>query len=327
MSSKLWRSVISCAILAGAVPLSAQQKGQYFPGQYGLNAGILPGPGITYANLDINYPTNTFNDSSGNALNAKPSLNLWIIENIFYYVPDVKFLGGNLGFMAMAPTIANGSLTLEQVNRSGSAYGLTDLWLQPFMLGWHLKRADIQVGDGINYPTGRYSPGALNNIGSGYYGNHVFTGTTVYLTKDKGTSANLFTDWEVHGRRQGTNGTFKTPGQAFTDEWGVGQILPLSKDFSKLVQVGVIGYDQWQITANSGTIPLSGPLGNVIILPASSLPFYSFHAVGGQVGFIMPGKALNFFFKYEHEYLAYATTLGNTIVFGGSWTFRIPKTQ
>jgi hypothetical protein len=250
---KLWPP-IWCALLAGALPLGAQQKGQYFPGQFGLNAGILPDPGITYANLTVNYATNTFNDNNGNAFGPKPLLNLWVVENIFYYVPDNRILGGNLGFMVMAPTPANGSLTLEQVNLSGSAYGLADLWLQPFTLGWHLKRADIQVGDAIVYPTGRYSPGAFNNIGSGYYGNHVLTGTTVYLTRNKGTSANFSTDWEVHGERQGTNDTYKTPGQAFSDEWGVGQILPLSKNLSKLAQIGLIGYDQWQITANGGEL-------------------------------------------------------------------------
>lgn len=327
MSSKLWQPIVLSALLVGALPLGAQQKGQYVAGQFGLNAGILPDPGVTYANLTINYPTNTFNDSSGNALRPKPLLNLWIIQNIFFYVSDNKILGGHLGFMVAAPTIANGSLTLQQVNLKGSTYGIADIWLQPFTLGWHLKRADIQVGDAIMYPTGRYQPDALNRIGSGYYGNHVLMGTTVYLTKNKGTSANLFTDWEVHGQQPGTNGTSKTPGQAFSDEWGLGQVLPLSKDLSKLVQVGVIGYDQWQVTPNSGTIAVSGSLGNVIILPASSLPFYSFHAVGGQVNFIMPQKNLNFFFKYEHEYSAYATTLGNTLVFGGSWTLKIPKTQ
>lgn len=31
------------------------------------------------------------------------------------------------------------------------------------------------------------------------------------------------------------------------------------------------------------------------------------------------------FFKYEHEYKSYSHTLGNTIVFGGNWTLRIPK--
>jgi hypothetical protein len=198
-------------------------------------------------------------------------------------------------------------------------------WVQPFTVGWHLKRADLFIGDAFMCPTGRYSPGARNNVGSGYFGNHLTTGATLYLTKNKGTSANIFTDWEAHGSRQGTNGTFKSPGQAFTDEWGVGQILPLSKDFSKLIQVGVIGYDQWQITANGGTISVTLPSGTVIITPASTLPFYSVHAVGGQAGFIFPKKNLALFFKYEHEYKAYSRPIGDTHVFGGSWTLKFPK--
>ncbi|MGB2662547.1 MAG: hypothetical protein WAK48_01000, partial [Candidatus Acidiferrum sp.] len=104
-------------------PVQAQQKGQYMPGQYGLNAGVLPDPGFTYANLDLNYDTSTLNNSGGSAVTPKPKLNLWVIENIYYYVVDTKFLGGNIGFMAMIPTLANGSLTLEQVNTSGSTYG------------------------------------------------------------------------------------------------------------------------------------------------------------------------------------------------------------
>lgn len=160
VSSNHWKHIISCFVLAVALPLAAQQKGQYVPGQFGLNAGVMPDPGITYANLDLNYSTDTLTDSRGNALNPKASLSLWIVENIFYYVADNKILGGNFGVMIMAPSVANGSLTLDQVNGSGSAYGLTDIWLQPFNLGWHLKRADIQVGDALVYPTGRYSPGA-----------------------------------------------------------------------------------------------------------------------------------------------------------------------
>ena len=316
---KVWPLIILFIVVVGSLPLQAQQKGQYVPGQFGLNAGILPSPGFTYANMNINYDTSTINDASGNAVNPKPNLNLWIVENIFYYVSDAKVLGGNLGFMINVPTLANGSLTLEQVNVSGNTYGLADTWVQPFTLGWHLKRWDIQVGDAFMAPTGRYSPGAPNNIGSGYFGNHAFMGTTVYLTKNKGTSASIFTNWEVHGQKQITQGSvYKTPGQAFTDEWGFGQVLPLRKDFSKLLQVGVIGYDQWQLTDDK----LTGPAGTTVTSPA---PYYSVHAVGGQANFIMPRKNLTFFFKYLHEYKSYSHTLGNNIVFGGSWTLKIPK--
>ncbi len=30
---------------------------------------------------------------------SRARINVWAIENIFYYVPSFKFAGGNLGFM------------------------------------------------------------------------------------------------------------------------------------------------------------------------------------------------------------------------------------
>lgn len=51
---------------------------------------------------------------------------------------------------------------------------------------------------------------------------------------------------------------------------------------TQLLQVGLLGYDQWQIADNGGTFALSGPLGNVIILPSGTLPYYSVHAVGAK---------------------------------------------
>lgn len=327
LRTTLYPLIILCIALCCGLPLAAQQKGQWLPGQYGLNAGVLPSPGFTYVNMDISYSTGTINDANGTGHSGPGDTNvrLWAIENIFFYVSSTKFLGGNLGFSIVVPTVANGSLTLNDVGITKSTWGLADTWVQPFTLGWHLKRADIFIGDAFMTPTGRYSPGARNNIGSGYFGNHLTTGATVYLTKNKGTSANIFTDWEAHGNRQGTYNTFKSPGQAFTDEWGFGQILPLKKDFSALLQLGVIGYDQWQITTNGGTFAIAGPLGNIIILPAKSLPYYSVHAVGGQATFILPKKNLAFFFKYEDEYKAYSRPIGNTLVIGGSWTLKIPK--
>lgn len=312
--------------LVGAAPMWAQQKGQYMPGQYGLNAGVLPDPGFTYANLTLNYDTGTINGANGNGHKLPISVSQWVVENNFMYVFSGKVFGGNYGISVLYPTLANASLDLSQAGINGpTTEGVADLWLQPFNLGWHLQRADIWVADAFMVPTGRYTPGAANNIGTGYFGNHAQTGTTIYLTKNKGTSANLFTDWEVHGPREGTYNTYKTPGQAFTDEWGFGQIVPLKKDESILLQAGVIGYDQWQVTASSGTYAVAGPLGNVVILPASRLPFYSGHGVGGQLSLILPKRNLVFFFKYEDEYKAYSSPIGNTLVFGGAWTLKTPK--
>lgn len=292
------------------------------PGQYGLNAGVLPDPGFTYANMEINYSADTLKNSNGNTVPLTGSYDIWVVENIFYYVPNFKLLGAKVVFMVVAPTVANGSLTLASLNFpnvavNGGGFGLADTWVQPVTLSWSLKRADLWVSYAFMAPTGRYTPGASDNIGSGYWGNDISTGTTLYLTKDKGTSANLFTNWEAHGSKTTGAGTKATPGQAFTDEWGVGQVLPLKKDFSQLLQFGVIGYDQWQVSDNGG---LATPN-----IPANRLPYYSVHAVGFQANYILPAKNLSFFFKFEDEYRALARPQGQTIVFGGSWTLRMPK--
>jgi hypothetical protein len=325
---RLAACILVCIFLTGASSALAQQKPQWMPGQYGLNAGILPSPGFTYVNMDVNYDAGSFNGPKGNSIPVSSSYNVWAVENMFYYVPNWKVLGGNIGFDIMFPTIATGSLVADfqvpvtgnTLNLAGGGTGLADLWIQPFTIGWHLKRWDIQLADAFMIPTGRYTPGASNNVGSGYFGNHLQTAATYYITKNKGTSANIFTDWEAHGSRSGTNGTSKTPGQAFTDEWGIGQILPLKKDMSKLLQVGFVGYDQWQITNNGGTISIAG-----IPIPASTLPYYSVHALGGQLNYILPAKNLSFFFKYYHEISASSHTMGNTVVFGGPWTLVGPK--
>jgi hypothetical protein len=89
-----------------------------------------------------------------------------------------------------------------------------------------------------------------------------------------------------------------------------------------LAQLGVVGYDQWQVTNNGGTVIVAG-----FPVPASVLPFYSVHGIGVQSNLIMPPKGLVFFFKYYDEYSAKAAPQGRTFVFGGSWTLRIPKPQ
>jgi hypothetical protein len=305
----------------------AQQKPQWMPGQIGMNAGILPSPGFTYANIVINYNANAFNNQQGKPIRVTGTYDIWAIENIFFWVPRTKVLGGNLGSMVMYPTPATGSLNADIANinfpnltTTAGGKGLADLWLQPGGIGWHLTRADLQVMDAFMIPTGRYSPGATDNVGTGYFGNHLQTGTTFYITKNKGTSANLFTDWEAHGWRQGQFNTRKKPGQAFTDEWGFGQVLPLKKDLSQLLQLGGVGYDQWQVTDNIGSI-----LNGRVIINARRQPYYSIHAAGGQATYIAYTKNWTLTFKYEHEYSALAHTVGNTIVFGGTWTLLVPK--
>ena len=91
-----------CTLVDGTSFLMAQQKGQYVPGQYGLNAGIAPDPGFTYANLTVNYSADSLKDSSGNSVpGVTGTYGFWDVENIFYYVPAHKILGGKFFTMAV----------------------------------------------------------------------------------------------------------------------------------------------------------------------------------------------------------------------------------
>jgi hypothetical protein len=307
--------ILALVTLFGASPLSAQQKGQYVPGQWGLNAGVLPDPGITYEEITVNYSADQLNNSKGNAIpTITGTYSFWVIENVFMYVPKHKFLGGHFAPYVVVPA-ANGSLVADLGNPphfSGKAggEGYADMFVQPLNLGWHLNRADIFVGYGFTAPTGRFTAGSPNNVGSGYWGNDMTSNTTVYLTKNKGTQANLATVWEFHGQKSGTN---ITPGQTFTTEWGLGQIIPLKKDLSRLFQFGAVGFDQWQVSNNKGDTRI--------------IPYYSGHAVGLQTNFLLPEKGLSFFFKYYSEYRNLASTQGRTFVFGGAYTFRIPRPE
>jgi hypothetical protein len=320
-------------IVGFASPLLGQQKGQWVPGQFGLNAGVIPDPGVTYANLALNYSADRLNDSNGNRIlqNVTGTYSFWVDENVFYYVPKHKILGGY--FMPyVALSYASGELVADitgtNLTGGGGGSGFADMFVQPLNIGWHFaKRVDFNVGYAFTAPTGRYTAGASNNVGSGYWGNDITSGTTLYITKDQGTSANFATSWEIHGQRTVASipaGQVSkiTPGQAFTDEWGIGQVLPLKKDMSQLAQLGLVGYDQWQVSSNGGNYLVGGNS-----VAASRVPYYSVHAIGFQANYILPGKDVALFFKYYDEYSAKARPQGRTIVFGGSWTFRIPKAQ
>lgn len=336
-----WKcAVLVCILLSGNCSLMAQQHGQYQPGQYGLNAGVLPDPGITYVDINLNYNANQLTLQNGTPVKVTGTYNIWAVENGFIYVPKFKVLGAKFAPMVFFPTIATGSLVLPFVGNGktlgSGGFTLADTWFQLANLGWHFTRADVWAAYAFVAPTGRYTPGATSNVGSGYWGNDFTAASTFYLTKDQGTTANIMGNWEIHGSKTARSGDISTmfgtlplnvqltPGAAWTDEWGLGQAIPLNKPFlktkniTKVAQIGLIGYDQAQVSRNRSN--------NTVVDAFERLvPFYYMHAAGGQVNYIDLRHNWNVFFKYEKQYRALATTKGETIVFGFVYTFRIPK--
>jgi len=176
-------------------------------GQYGLNAGLAlqPDPGFTFVNPDLNYSADTLKNSNAVAIPVTGNYSFWMVENMFMYSPAHKVLGGQFTTLAIV-NLANASVTADipgtRLGVAGGGQGISDTWVQPFNLGWHLGRVDTWVGYAFVAPAGDFFPLSSSNNGSGYWGNNFATGTTCYVTKNKGTQLNLATIGSFTARRR-----------------------------------------------------------------------------------------------------------------------------
>jgi len=103
--------------------------------------------------------------------------------------------------------------------------------------------------------------------------------------------------WEANGKMKGIE---ITPGQRVTDNWGISQYLPLTKDQSRLVEVGFTGYDQWQVTNDTGSEAENGNVHDQA------------HAIGFQAGLTIVPSSTAINFRFLHEY-------GSRDRFMGDW--------
>jgi hypothetical protein len=79
------------------------------------------------------------------------------------------------------------------------------------------------------------------------------------------------------------------PGSNFALNYGVSQYLPAGPG---LVEVGVLGYNQWQVTDDKGSDARNGDVHDQI------------HGVGAQLGYAIPQWRLGMALKYLYEYYA-----------------------
>ena len=73
-------------------------------------------------------------DAKGNSIPVPGTYGFWVMENVLYYVPKVKVMGGELAFQILMP-VANGSLTVPAFGIDAGGAGYADTWVQPITLG------------------------------------------------------------------------------------------------------------------------------------------------------------------------------------------------
>jgi hypothetical protein len=252
----------------------------------------------------MDYSFNQFRSASG-AIIARNSAAVFIDTNAFEWVTKKKILGANYA-LAVLLSFSNSSISSPTLGAIGGGGGFADSFYQPLTLGWHFERADIQVAYGFFAPTGRFTAGASDNTGTGYWTNSLIAGETIYLTKNKATSVSAYQLYEFHTIQQGTH---IRPGQTFNLDYSLMQIIPLQKDMLTLLQFGLVGYGQWQTSNNRGPG----------VDPAQS--HYSVNAIGGAANVILPARKASVGFKLFKEFSSRSTVQGYSLQIMGSITF------
>ncbi len=314
----------------GNVAASASEIGHYVPSLLNIRDMAVPQPGFYVALYNAGYLTRRFNDAKGNqmdSVNVGPGqqvtlglnvdLNAYALAPTFIWVTGLKFLGAQYGAI-VTPSFANASLNgllsaASGAARSASAgqFNVGDTFVQPIWLGWTRKHVDVAYGYGFYIPSGKYSIGtvdlpgagsvrveAADNTGFGFWTNQNQGAVYIYPWADRRLAVQNGLTWEIHRQKRGFD---LTPGQNLTYNWGLSQYLPLKKDQSLLAELGVTGYDGFQVSDDSGSAARNPDVHDRV------------HAVGLQMGVTAPKRGMVLTIRWLHQFAAVDRFQGDSI--------------
>jgi hypothetical protein len=283
----------------------AQVRGVYPTGMNATNAGVTPGPGLTYSNLFI-FNARDESKGPGGEVVATGTNAVMIDLNTFVWVGRHPWLGGARFSATASLLVSNNSLASDTAGQLTAGGGFADSFYQPFILGWTTDRVDMRTAYGLLAPTGRFNAGASDNVGSGYWTHAPSAGVTVFLTKDKTTTLSAFHMYEFHTVQEGTD---IHPGQTANIDYSIARTLRVQEDTQ--LQLGLIGYGQWQTTDKTGPT----------IDAAQGGAHYKVNALGFALNVSLPARKTSLGLKYFKEFSNRSTFEGYTLQIAGAVTF------
>ena len=229
LPARLSSTGISALALIGSLvvasPASAQYQGHNFKGDFGVNSGTQPLPGI-YVLLPVRPVECRRNQGRGRQYGCQyrfGGFDLRAIPATVIGVTPRKVLGANYGFMVALPF---STITPERVDEDvddPTDWGFTDMYVVPLYLGWRTPRADFVAGYGFYAPTGRYEPRATDNVGLGMWSHEIQGGVTAYADAAKKVSLATTAFFEMHSKKKDLD---LKVGNMLTLEGGVAYNLP-----------------------------------------------------------------------------------------------------
>jgi hypothetical protein len=299
------------AILVGAGMVAwphvteAQVRGVYPTGMNATNAGVTPDSGFTYSNLFIFNARDESKGPEGEVV-ATGTNAVMIDMNTFVWVSRATLLGGARFSATATLLVSNNSLASDTEGQLSAGGGFADSFYQPFILGWQTGRLGIRTAYGVLAPTGRFNAGASDNVGSGYWTHAPSAGVTIFVTRDKRTTVSAFHMYEFHTVQEGTA---IHPGQTANLDYSVARTIRVADDMQ--LQVGLIGYGQWQTTGKTGPT----------ISADQSGARYQVNALGFASNVLLPARKVSLGLKYFKEFSNRSTFQGYTLQIAAAVTF------
>ena len=230
--------IIAAAALAALA--SAHAEGHYVPGVEGVQVASVPPPGLYYLGYMANYNAEQFKaPGSSTALPGENKATIFALANRLAWITNTKVLGADYGMETIVP-VQSTSLTIKAAGLSDTQSGFGDVYLGPVVLGWHGASWDAVAAAGFWLKSADSSSPA--SAGKGFASTMLTGGATYYFDANKTISGSALLRYEINDSK--SNGI--KPGDQISLEWGVGKMLGR-------VQVGVVGYDQMQVSNDSGT--------------------------------------------------------------------------
>jgi hypothetical protein len=299
------RFVAAICILIAAKPARAQNRGVYPLGMSATNSGVTPASGFSYTNQLLFYTRDQVKDDEGRTLPVA-GLNTVVMDmNTLTWVSKKRILGARFSAAATLP-FARNDLTSDIHGQISGGSGFADSYYLPFILGWSTGLADVKVVYGFLAPTGRFTAGADNNVGSGYWTHALSSGQTFYLMQDKRLIFSAFQLYEFHTTQEGTG---VHPGQTFNLDYSLmGSVYSTA---SLALQIGVTGYEARQTTAKVGPN----------ITPEASAERYAVNAFGFTLIAAFPKRKASLGFRFFNEFADRSTFQGNSAQVFGAISF------
>ena len=286
MTARVFTIVVATSFSAAAF---AQETSHYPPGAEGIKGASIPGPGQYLKTYNFFFEADRLNDDNGNRVPGQFDVDVFATAPRLIWITETKFLGGDLGWDILVPLVHT-DLEFEAGGFQGHDTGIGDMYIEPFLVGWHNELSDYVAAAGVWTPNG--TPDGPVGAGKGFWTGMFTLGGTLFSDAEKTWSA--LARYETNSRKRQAD---VAPGDDFHIEWGV------ARNFNGTLDIGASGYCHWQVTEDRGSAAVNRDLKD------------RFFSAGPEINWVHEKTGLFFQLRYQFEFGARNRPEGRNLVF------------